>query len=87
MKLPGQMELATVIDHSQKMNIISMLTNDGAQNLEDVLDPQSQQFRWLTEDAHKPLGVRLAKMLRRYDDSPSSDLWRDIQSLSAEILR
>lgn len=39
------------------------------------------------EDAYKPAGLRLAKMLRRYDDSPSSDLWRDIQSLSAEILR
>lgn len=39
------------------------------------------------EDTYKPAGLRLAKMLRRYDDSPSSDLWRDIQSLSAEILR
>ena len=82
-----QLELDTVINHRDKMTIISMITSDGAQNLEDVLDPQSRQFRWLTEATHKPAGVRLAKMLRRYDDSPSSDLWRDIQSLSAEILR
>lgn len=87
MTLPGQMELATVIDHSQKMNIISMITNDGAQNLEDVLDPQSPQFKWLTGDTHKPDGVRLAKMLSQYDDSPSSQLWSDIQRLAREILR
>ena len=39
------------------------------------------------DDAHKPAGIRLAKMLRKYEDRPSSELWRDIQSLSAEILR
>lgn len=32
-------------------------------------------------------GRQLAKMLHRYDNAPSSDLWRDIQSLAAEILR
>ena len=39
------------------------------------------------EDTHKPAGVRLAKMLMRYDDSPSSQLWSDIQRLSREILK
>lgn len=36
---------------------------------------------------YKPAGVRLAKMLNRYDDHPSSELWREIQSLSREILK
>lgn len=36
---------------------------------------------------HKPLGVRLAKMLYQYDDSPSSQLWSDIQRLALEILK
>jgi hypothetical protein len=85
--LPGQLELMTVIDHSQRMGIISMITNDGAQNLEDVIDPQSPQYKWLMEDTHKPAGVRLAKMLSQYDDSPSSQLWSDIQRLAREILK
>lgn len=82
-----QLELDTVINHRDKHTIISMITNDGAQNLEDVLDPHSQQFRWLTEDTHKPAGVRLAKMLNQYDDQPSSQLWSDIQRLAREILK
>jgi hypothetical protein len=85
--LPGQLELMTVIDHRQRMNIISMLTNDGAQNLDDVIDPQSPQHRWLMEDTHKPAGIRLAKMISMYDDSPSSQLWGDIQRLAREILK
>jgi hypothetical protein len=32
-------------------------------------------------------GVRLAKMLSQYDDSPSSQLWGDIQRLAREILK
>lgn len=39
------------------------------------------------EDAHKPAGVRLAKMLSQYDDSHSSQLWSDIQRLAREILK
>ena len=38
-------------------------------------------------DAHKPSGVRLAKMLTQYDDSPSSQLWSEIQRLAREILK
>jgi hypothetical protein len=38
-------------------------------------------------DTHKPLGVRLAKMLGQYDDQPSSQLWSDIQRLAREILK
>ena len=39
------------------------------------------------DDAHKPAGVRLANMLSMYDDSPSSQLWSDIQRLAREILK
>jgi len=39
------------------------------------------------QDTHKPAGVRLAKMLSQYDDSPSSQLWSDIQRLAREILK
>jgi hypothetical protein len=58
--LPGQMELATVIDHKP---------------------------RNITTDTRRPAGIRLAKMLSKYDSAPSSDLWRDIQSLAREILK
>jgi hypothetical protein len=36
---------------------------------------------------YKPAGVRLAKMLAQYDESPSSQLWSDIQRLAREILK
>jgi len=39
------------------------------------------------QDNHKPAGIRLAKMLSQYDDSPSSQLWGDIQRLAREILK
>ena len=64
--LPGQMELATVIDHERRIEPF-----------------MSKHF----EDAHKPAGICLAKMLGQYDDSPSSQLWADIQRLAREILR
>lgn len=41
----------------------------------------------ISEDTHKPAGIRLAKMLGQYDDSPSSQLWSDIQRLAREILK
>ena len=65
MTLPGQMELATVINHT---NIDAPIIRSH-------------------EDTHKPAGVRLAKMLSQYDDSPSSQLWSDIQRLALEILK
>lgn len=63
--LPGQLELATVIDHL----------------------PVRATVYSIHEETHKPLGVRLAKLLHQYDGSPSSELWRTIQALSFEILR
>jgi hypothetical protein len=64
--LPGQLELATVIDHRERFQA----------------DTQCH-----VEDTHKPAGVRLAKMLGQYDDSPSSQLWSDIKRLAREILK
>lgn len=75
-----QLELATVIDHRREpvtyCNIMN--TPDG---LPEPIHVRAQ------EDTHKPSGVRLAKMLSQYDDSPSSQLWSDIQRLAREILK
>ena len=73
MTLPGQMELATVINHQQLIH--------------DLENGSAIPFLRAHEDAHKPAGVRLAKMLSMYEDSPSSQLWSDIQSLASEILK
>lgn len=35
-------------------------------------------------DAH---GIHLSKLLRQYDESPSSALWSEIQSVAREVLR
>lgn len=80
MTLPGQMELATVVDHRREP-----VTYCNIMNTPDGL-PERIHVR-AVEDTHKPAGVRLAKMLGQYDDSPSSQLWSDIQSLAAEILK
>lgn len=64
--LPGQLELATVIDNSEYFKEFAARH---------------------AEDTHKSAGVRLAKMLAQYDDSPSSQLWGDIQRLAREILK
>lgn len=58
--------------------------------LETVVDHNEPGFHVLSrsvkEDTHKPAGIRLAKMLGQYEDSPSSQLWADIQRLAREIL-
>lgn len=71
--LPGQMELATVIRH-ERVSVLKDV-NVSASNSTTAVD------------AHKPAGIRLAKMLGQYDDSPSSQLWSEIQGLAREILR
>lgn len=66
--LPGQLELATVIDHKPR--------------------PIRAKELGITYDSIQAAsGVRLAKMLSMYDDSPSSQLWGDIQRLAREILK
>lgn len=79
MTLPGQMELETVIDHKQAKASHSL-----QEDLEALMAIEPPRFG---EATHKPLGVRLAKMLSQYDDSPSSQLWADIQRLAREILK
>lgn len=83
--LPGQMELATVIDH-QKWYPAYPIDEASRSKVEAMIGADHPALR-TTDDTHKPAGVRLAKMLAQYDDSPSSQLWGDIQRLAREILR
>ena len=48
---------------------------------------RSTVYHGISEDTHKPAGVRLAKMLGQYEARPSSELWSSIQSLAREILK
>lgn len=79
MTLPGQMELATVIDHRRAPTYCNIMNTPNGLP-ERIRMPQQ-------EDTHEPAGVRLAKMLGQYDDQPSSQLWSDIQRLAREILK
>jgi hypothetical protein len=62
-KLPGQLELPTVIDHA--IGIVEINRDEG-----DI---------WLARE--------IAKSLRDYEIRPSSETWRRIQQLAAEILK
>lgn len=92
--LPGQMELATVIDHKPRLNtrpthLGAILDDDPNGDYETPrLRPIRAKEIGITHDSIQAAsGVRLAKMLSQYDDSPSSQLWGDIQRLAREILR
>lgn len=94
MTLPGQMELDTVINHKPNLNIRP--THLGAVFDEDPnaqyetpkLRPIRAKDLGITYESFcAAQGVRLAKMLNQYDDSPSSQLWADIQRLAREILK
>ena len=51
---------------------------DGQLELETVIDHmQEPGIRRTSEDTHKPAGIRLAKMLARYEARPSSFLCLD----------
>ena len=98
----AQLELSTVINHKKPEpapvdNPVAW-TWDGA--LDELTrycpdgvavygheSPGTPVALYRQQPTHKPLGVRLAKMLSQYDDSPSSQLWSDIQRLAREILR
>lgn len=81
--LPGQLELATVIKHKPFREIM----RDNAERKGREFNAECIAYMHEQEDTHKPAGVRLAKMLCQYDDSPSSQLWSDIQRLAREILK
>jgi hypothetical protein len=68
MTLPGQMELATVIEHKPR-------------------PVRAKELGITYESFCASSGRQLAKMLMRYEESPSSDLWRDIKALSSEIIK
>lgn len=61
--LPGQLELATVIDH--QVGIVQIQREEG-----DI---------WMAKE--------IAKLLRQYEERPTSETWSRIQALAAEILR
>lgn len=82
--LPNQMHLDTVIDHRREPVTYCNIMNTKS-GLSEEFAPGSRIYA--IEDTHKPAGIRLAKMLGQYDDSPSSQLWGDIQRLAREILK
>lgn len=61
--LPGQLELATVIDH--QVGIVQIHREEG-----DI---------WMAKE--------IAKLLRQYEERPTSETWSRIQALAAEILK
>lgn len=83
-QLPGQLELATVVHHTKHYPAYPIDETSRAK-VEAMIGKDHPCLR-AVEDTHKPAGVRLAKMLSQYDDSPSSQLWIDIQRLAREIL-
>lgn len=100
-KLPGQLELPTVIDHTKNKSELD----------QQLIDAWSEKKRYLgwpvteesTEMARKLLGAdhpalavaaeviprefKLAKLLRDYENRPTSETWSRIQALAAEILK
>ena len=63
------------------------MTLPGQMELATVVYHEEIGIRRITEDTHKPAGIRLAKMLGQYEARPSSELWSGIQALAREILR
>lgn len=81
--LPGQLELPTVIDHKPFRD--RMRENAERKGLEfnaDCIAYMDEQ-----DQLYKPQGIRLATLLRDYDNRPSSETWSRIQQLAAEILK
>ena len=80
-----QLELETVIEH-RKHYPAYPIDETSRSKVEAMIGKDHPCLRTV-EDTHKPAGIRLAKMLHQYDDSPSSQLWSDIQAVSLEILK
>lgn len=66
--LPGQLELATVIDHKR----CSALKECNVR---------------ASGSTAMPRDVQIAKLLRQYEERPTSETWSRIQALAAEILK
>lgn len=98
-----QFELETVIDHPkyysaypitkesiEKAEVMLEAFMPGILRKEDTNKPRPIRAKELgiTYEAFcASSGRQLAKMLSQYDDSPSSQLWSDIQRLAREILK
>lgn len=69
--LPGQLELPTVVDHQAT--------------------PEQHPRYWKDQhwrgDGFEPRDVQIAKLLRSYEERPTSETWSRTQALAAEILR
>lgn len=63
------------------------MTLPGQMELNTVIDHQVGIKEISREEGDLYLAHEIAKALRQYDDSPSSQLWSDIQRLAREILK
>lgn len=98
--LPGQTELPIVVDHSKQRSEIDQALLDAWSNkkpypewpidgttrgkIEDMIGKDHPALQ--KADPRILVGVSLAKLLRDYDNRPSSETWSKIQKLSLEIL-
>lgn len=71
--LPGQTELPIVVDHKKQGRPGEFMSWDSKGN---------RVFKSI-----EPRDIQLAKLLRDYDNRPSSETWSKIQQLAAEILK
>lgn len=63
------------------------MTLPGQMELDTVIDHQVGIKVIGREEGDVYLARQIAKLLRQYDESPSSALWSEIQGLAREILR
>lgn len=56
-----------------------------------VIDHRAQMKRanekWAAQAVQEPREVQIAKLLRQYEDRPTSETWSRIQALAKEILK
>lgn len=53
----------------------------------ELILPISHSRPVISGFSKEELGVRLATLLRKYDDRPSSGLWIEIQETAKEVLK
>lgn len=69
--LPGQLEVPLIVDHKPM------------KRLQDALKESSAR----EQERNEPRDVKIAKLLRSYEERPTSETWSRIQALAAEILK
>lgn len=96
--LPGQLELATVVDHSlQKYwlccgSLDPMHSDKRGESCIEAKSGHPERCKFGTVEENKDVSphsraIDIAKLLRQYEDRPTSETWSRIQSLAAEILK